>query len=142
MRLVIRDLSKTYPNGTRALKDVSLDVLLTMQARVVKGQLGDLQRLDSPNSRLEGSRRVPVIHGTLRVEPELGRIAEQAGEPKRHLRTNDAPLPQQFIHRLAGDTQGPGESRSREPVVRKEILPKLLARMAGPDFPPAGVRRP
>ena len=26
MQLVIRDLSKTYPNGTRALKDVSLDV--------------------------------------------------------------------------------------------------------------------
>jgi ABC-type multidrug transport system ATPase subunit len=26
MHLVIRDLSKTYPNGTRALKDVSLDV--------------------------------------------------------------------------------------------------------------------
>ena len=26
MRLVIRDLSKTYPNGTRALNDVSLDV--------------------------------------------------------------------------------------------------------------------
>ena len=26
MQLVIRDLSKTYPNGTQALKDVSLDV--------------------------------------------------------------------------------------------------------------------
>lgn len=26
MHLVIRDLSKTYPNGTQALKDVSLDV--------------------------------------------------------------------------------------------------------------------
>ena len=26
MELVIRDLSKTYPNGTRALKDVSLAV--------------------------------------------------------------------------------------------------------------------
>ena len=26
MQLVIRNLSKTYPNGTQALKDVSLDV--------------------------------------------------------------------------------------------------------------------
>ena len=26
MQLVIRDLSKTYPNGTQALKDVSLDI--------------------------------------------------------------------------------------------------------------------
>jgi ABC-type phosphate/phosphonate transport system ATPase subunit len=26
MQLVIRDLSKTYPNGPQALKDVSLDV--------------------------------------------------------------------------------------------------------------------
>jgi ABC-2 type transport system ATP-binding protein len=26
MQLVIRDRSKTYPNGTQALKDVSLDV--------------------------------------------------------------------------------------------------------------------
>ena len=26
MHLVIRTLSKTYPNGTQALKDVSLDV--------------------------------------------------------------------------------------------------------------------
>lgn len=26
MQLVIRDLSKTYPNGTRAVKNVSLDI--------------------------------------------------------------------------------------------------------------------
>lgn len=44
MQLVIRDLSKTYPNGTRALKDVSLDV--------PKGMFGLLGRNGAGKSTL------------------------------------------------------------------------------------------
>lgn len=44
MRLVIRDLSKTYPNGTRALKDVSLDI--------PKGMFGLLGRNGAGKSTL------------------------------------------------------------------------------------------
>src|SRR5688500_12587491 len=44
MHLVIRDLSKTYPNGTRALKDVSLDV--------PKGMFGLLGRNGAGKSTL------------------------------------------------------------------------------------------
>ena len=44
MHLVIRNLSKTYPNGTRALKDVSLDV--------PKGMFGLLGRNGAGKSTL------------------------------------------------------------------------------------------
>jgi ABC-type multidrug transport system ATPase subunit len=59
MELVIRDLSKTYPNGTRALKDVSLDV--------PKGMFGLLGRNGAGKSTLMR------IIATLQ-EPDAGAI--------------------------------------------------------------------
>ena len=38
----------------------------------------------------------------LGVEPELGAVAEEPGEPERHLRTEGAPLAEQFVDGLPG----------------------------------------
>jgi ABC-type multidrug transport system ATPase subunit len=84
MHLVIRDLSKTYPNGTRALKDVSLDV--------PKGMFGLLGRNGAGKSTLMR------IIATLQ-EPDEGTITlghldvlRQKGEIRKTL----GYLPQSF----------------------------------------------
>ena len=59
MQLIIRDLSKTYPNGTRALQHVSLDV--------PKGMFGLL----GPNGA--GKSTLMRILATLQ-EPDEGSI--------------------------------------------------------------------
>ena len=52
MQLVIRDLSKSYPNGTQALKDVSLDV--------PRGMFGLLGRHGAGKSTLMQTLRITV----------------------------------------------------------------------------------
>ena len=84
MELVIRDLSKTYPNGTRALKDVSLDV--------PKGMFGLLGRNGAGKSTLMR------IIATLQ-EPDAGTIRlgalDVVGE-KGEVRKTLGYLPQSF----------------------------------------------
>jgi ABC-type multidrug transport system ATPase subunit len=84
VHLVIRNLSKTYPNGTRALKDVSLDV--------PKGMFGLLGRNGAGKSTLMR------IIATLQ-EPDEGTITlgdldvlRQKGEVRKTL----GYLPQSF----------------------------------------------
>lgn len=85
MKLVIRDLSKTYPNGTRALTDVSLDV--------PKGMFGLLGRNGAGKSTLmrilatlqepdEGSVRlgdVDVLRDKPEVRKTLGYLPQSFG---------------------------------------------------------------
>jgi ABC-type multidrug transport system ATPase subunit len=85
MNLVIRDLSKTYPNGTRALKDVSLDV--------PKGMFGLLGRNGAGKSTLmrilatlqepdEGSVRlgdIDVLRQRHEVRKTLGYLPQSFG---------------------------------------------------------------
>ncbi len=85
MHLLIRDLSKTYPNGTRALKDVSLDV--------PKGMFGLLGRNGAGKSTLmriiatlqepdEGSVRLgdlDVLRQTAEVRKTLGYLPQSFG---------------------------------------------------------------
>ena len=84
MELVIRDLSKTYPNGTRALKDVSLDV--------PKGMFGLLGRNGAGKSTL--MRIIATLQepdaGTIRLG-ELDVVGEK-GEVRKTL----GYLPQSF----------------------------------------------
>jgi ABC-type bacteriocin/lantibiotic exporter with double-glycine peptidase domain len=76
MQLVLRDLSKTYPNGTHALKDVSLDVL--------QGMFGLLGRNGAGKSTL-----MRII--TTLQEPDTGTItlAGPAGTPIDVVRQKD-----------------------------------------------------
>ena len=64
MHLVIRDLSKTYPNGTQALRDVSLDV--------PKGMFGLLGRNGAGKSTL--MRIVATLQDPDRGSISLGDI--------------------------------------------------------------------
>ena len=68
---------------------------------VAPGCLCDPQRLDAGDSIVNCLRRLPEIDGALRIEPELGRVAEQPRQPKGHLRTDAAPAAQQLIDGLA-----------------------------------------
>ncbi len=45
---------------------------------------------------LYGSRCFPWIYTPLGIEPELGRVAKQTGEPKRHLRAHRPALTKQL----------------------------------------------
>jgi ABC-type multidrug transport system ATPase subunit len=69
MHLVIQQLSKTYPNGTQALKDVSLDIpqgMFGLLGRNGAGKstlmriLATLQEADQGSARLEGSGGPPI----------------------------------------------------------------------------------
>jgi ABC-type multidrug transport system ATPase subunit len=84
MHLVIRDLTKTYPNGTRALKDISLDV--------PKGMFGLLGRNGAGKSTL--MRIIATLQepdeGTIRLG-DLD-VLRQKGEVRKTL----GYLPQSF----------------------------------------------
>jgi ABC-type multidrug transport system ATPase subunit len=84
MQLVIRNLSKTYPNGTRALRDVSLDV--------PKGMFGLLGRNGAGKSTL--MRIVATLQEPDEGSVHLGEIdvLQQKGEVRRTL----GYLPQSF----------------------------------------------
>ncbi|MCI0433678.1 MAG: ABC transporter ATP-binding protein [Gemmatimonadetes bacterium] len=84
MRLVIRELSKTYPNGTQALKDISLDV--------PEGMFGLLGRNGAGKSTL--MRIIATLQepdeGTIRLD-EID-VLRQKGEVRKTL----GYLPQSF----------------------------------------------
>src|SRR5687768_12170485 len=119
MHLVIRDLSKTYPNGTRALKDVSLDV--------PKGMFGLLGRNGAGKSTLMR------IIATLQ-EPDEGTITlgdldvlRQKGEVRKTL----GYLPQSFGFHPKAKAQRLLEHFAilkgiEEPGVRRDVVEALL----------------
>jgi ABC-type multidrug transport system ATPase subunit len=84
MQLVIRDLSKTYPNGTQALKDVSLDI--------PKGMFGLLGRNGAGKSTL--MRIIATLQEADEGSIRLGDIdvLRQKGEVRKTL----GYLPQSF----------------------------------------------
>lgn len=85
MHLVIRELSKTYPNGTRALKDVSLDVSTGMFGLLGRNGAGKstlmriLATLQEPD---EGSVRLgdlDVLQQKAEVRKTLGYLPQSFG---------------------------------------------------------------
>lgn len=91
MQLVIRDLSKTYPNGTKALKDVSLEVPPGMF-----GLLGPNGAGKSTLMRIIATLQEPD-EGSIRLGPSTGSgqaidVLRQKGEVRRTL----GYLPQSF----------------------------------------------
>jgi ABC-2 type transport system ATP-binding protein len=90
MQLVIRDLSKTYPNGTQALKDVSLDVPQGMFGLLGPNGAGKstlmriiatLQEPDEGSVRLTGPEGAPidVIREKEKVRQTLGYLPQSFG---------------------------------------------------------------
>jgi ABC-2 type transport system ATP-binding protein len=92
MQLVIRDLSKTYPNGTRALKDVSLDVpqgMFGLLGRNGAGKstlmriLATLQEPDEGTVHLGAAtglaQAIDVIRQKERVRETLGYLPQSFG---------------------------------------------------------------
>ncbi|MFM7930774.1 MAG: ATP-binding cassette domain-containing protein, partial [Pirellula sp.] len=72
MRLSIKNLSKTYPGGVRALDNVSLDISSGMFGLLgpngagkstLMRTLATLQEADSGSATLEGTRIAPQIDG-------------------------------------------------------------------------------
>jgi ABC-type multidrug transport system ATPase subunit len=119
MHLVVRNLSKTYPNGTRALKDVSLDV--------PKGMFGLLGRNGAGKSTLMR------IIATLQ-EPDDGTIhlgdldvLRQKGEVRKTL----GYLPQSFGFHPKAKAERLLEHFAvlkgiEEPGVRRDVVEALL----------------
>ena len=119
MQLVIRDLSKTYPNGTRALNDVSLDI--------PKGMFGLLGRNGAGKSTLMR------ILATLQ-EPDAG--SAQLGDidvlrEKDELRKTLGYLPQTFGFHPKAKAERLLEHFAilkgiTEPGVRRDVVESLL----------------
>ena len=85
MDLVISDLSKTYPNGTRALKDVSLRIpqgMFGLLGRNGAGKstlmriLATLQQPDTGSARLGD---LDVLHQPMQVRRTLGYLPQSFG---------------------------------------------------------------
>src|SRR5688500_2150346 len=126
MHLVIRDLTKTYPNGTRALKDVSLDVpagMFGLLGRNGAGKstlmriLATLQEPDEGSVRLTGPEGAPidVIREKEKVRQTLGYLPQSFGF---HPRVSAARLLEHFAV-LKGLV---------EPGVRRDVVESLLRR--------------
>jgi ABC-type multidrug transport system ATPase subunit len=85
MHLVIRDLSKTYPNGTRALKDVSLDVPRGMFGLLGRNGAGKstlmriLATLQEPDAGSVRLGEIDVIREKDRVRQTLGYLPQSFG---------------------------------------------------------------
>lgn len=90
MELQIRDLSKTYPNGTRALKDVSLDVPQGMFGLLGPNGAGKstlmriiatLQDADDGSIHLTGPEgtRIDVLRQKAEVRKKLGYLPQSFG---------------------------------------------------------------
>ena len=121
MQLVIRDLSKTYPNGTRALKDVSLDIPQGMFGLLGPNGAGKstlmriLATLQEPD---EGSVRlgdIDVIRDKEKVRQTLGYLPQSFGF---HPRVSAERLLEHFAV-LKGLV---------EPGVRRDAVESLLRR--------------
>jgi ABC-2 type transport system ATP-binding protein len=121
MHLVIRDLSKTYPNGTQALKDVSLDVPQGMFGLLGRNGAGKstlmriiatLQEPDSGSARLGD---IDVIRDKEKVRETLGYLPQSFGF---HPRVSAERLLEHFAI-LKGLV---------EPGVRHDVIDALLRR--------------
>ena len=64
----------------------------------------------------------PEVELALGVEPELGAVAEEAGEAEGHGCAQGALFVDELVDRLAGDFDGRGEVGDREVVVGEEVL--------------------
>jgi ABC-type multidrug transport system ATPase subunit len=119
MHLVIRNLSKTYPNGTQALKDVSLDV--------PQGMFGLLGRNGAGKSTL--MRIIATLQepddGTIRLG-ELD-VLRQKGEVRKTL----GYLPQSFGFHPKAKAERLLEHFAvlkgiEEPAIRRDVVEALL----------------
>ena len=126
MQLVIRDLSKTYPNGTQALKDVSLDVPQGMFGLLGRNGAGKstlmriiatLQDPDTGKITLTGPAGPPidVVRQKDRVRETLGYLPQSFGF---HPRVSAERLLDHFAV-LKGLV---------EPGVRRDVVGSLLRR--------------
>ena len=85
MQLTIRNLSKTYPNGTRALHDVSLDVPRGMFGLLGRNGAGKstlmriLATLQEPDSGSATLGEIDVIREKDRVRQTLGYLPQSFG---------------------------------------------------------------
>jgi ABC-type multidrug transport system ATPase subunit len=85
MQLTIRHLSKTYPNGTRALKDVSLDIPPGMFGLLGRNGAGKstlmriLATLQSPDEGSATLGEIDVIAAKERVRQILGYLPQSFG---------------------------------------------------------------
>jgi ABC-2 type transport system ATP-binding protein len=85
MHLVIRGLSKTYPNGTKAVKDVSLDVPQGMFGLLGRNGAGKstlmriLATLQDPDTGSASLGDIDVIRDKLQVRQVLGYLPQSFG---------------------------------------------------------------
>ena len=85
MQLVIRDLSKTYPNGTQALKDVSLDVPQGMFGLLGRNGAGKstlmriIATLQDPDEGAIHLGDIDVVRQKDRVRETLGYLPQSFG---------------------------------------------------------------
>jgi ABC-type multidrug transport system ATPase subunit len=85
MHLVIRDLSKTYPNGTQALKDVSLDVPQGMFGLLGPNGAGKstlmriIATLQEPDEGSVGLGDLDVLRQKAEVRKTLGYLPQSFG---------------------------------------------------------------
>src|SRR5688572_22851185 len=121
MELNIRDVSKTYPNGTQALKDVSLDIpqgMFGLLGRNGAGKstlmriLATLQEPDAGSARLGD---IDVIRQKERVRETLGYLPQSFGF---HPRVSAGRLLEHFAV-LKGLV---------EPGARRDVVESLLRR--------------
>src|SRR5215212_41090 len=121
MQLVIRDLSKTYPNGTRALKAVSLEVPQGMFGLLGPNGAGKstlmriLATLQEPDDGSATLGEIDVIREKERVRQTLGYLPQSFGF---HPRVTAERLLDHFAV-----LKGLGE-----PGIRRDVVESLLRR--------------
>ena len=119
MQLVIRDLSKTYPNGTRALNAVSLDIPRGMFGLLGRNGAGKstlmriLATLQDPDQGTARLGDLDVLHEKERVRQTLGYLPQSFGF---HPRARADRLLEHFAV-LKG---------IEEPGVRRDVVESLL----------------
>jgi len=85
MQLVIRNLSKTYPNGTKALKDVSLDIPRGMFGLLGRNGAGKstlmriLATLQEPDTGSATLGEIDVVQEKEKVRQTLGYLPQSFG---------------------------------------------------------------
>jgi len=80
------------------------------------------QRTDPGQFIFTASSRFPQIHGSLCIQPELGRIPEKLRQAQRHHGSNCPPFIQQFIDRLPRYPECSRKGRRRHAIIRQKIL--------------------
>jgi len=75
---------------------------------------GDAERRDAPHVIVDRNLRVPQVDRALQAQPEVRRVAEQPGEPERHLGAHGATLAKKLVHvhGLTQDAKCGGEPAS------------------------------